>query len=85
MEENNQTFYIIDTYSTYHQNNDVCIIFSLYNKWYCVRKINKLEWGQPVFDEKDLEDDYSNFYLYNSLEEAKQYIHVLKTMEGSHL
>lgn len=74
--------FIIDVYSKFQNNNNVRKIFSLYSKQYCIREINNLEWGQPVFQEKDIEDDYSFFQLYNTFEEAEQYVRELKKIEG---
>ena len=76
-------FFIIDVYSKFQNNSNVRMIFSLYGKQYCIREIDALEWGQPIFKEKDLEDDYSFFQLYTTFEEAQQYVHNLKKIEGT--
>lgn len=75
--------FIIDVYSPFQNNNNVRKIFSLYGKKYCIREITALEWGQPVFQEKDFEDDYSFFQLYSTFEEADHYIQTLKKIEGT--
>lgn len=75
-------FYIIDTYSRFHKNTDVCMVFTLYSKWYCIRKITQLEWGQPIFEEKDLDDEYTNYHLFSTLDEAKLYVRSLRKLEG---
>ena len=81
MESTKQTVYIIDSYSAFDNNENVCMTFLLYNNWYCIREINKLEWGEPIFKEKRM-DDTSYYYIYSSLEEAKEFIHKLKQLEG---
>lgn len=75
--------FIVDVYSKFQNNDNVRMIFPLYGKKYCIREIDELEWGQPIFKEKDLEDDYSFFQLYTTFEEAKQYVYELKRIEGT--
>lgn len=82
MEESNQTYFIVDTYSRFHKNDDVRMIFSLHNNWYCIREVEDLNWGQPLFDEKDPEDGYTNYHIYVTLEEAQSYVRGLRKMEG---
>ena len=85
MEDIRQTvLYIIDVYSRFDDNTDVRMIFSLYNKWYCIREIKDLEWGEPVFKEKHIEEN-SYYYLYPSLEEAKAFVQHLKQLERKKL
>ena len=81
MEQTNQTLFIIDTYSRFDDNKNVCMTFLLYNKWYCIRKINKLEWGEPIFKERKIEEN-SYYHIYSSFEEAKAFVHQLKQLEG---
>lgn len=83
MENNDkQSAFIIDTYSKFRNNNDVCMTFSLYNKWYCVRKIDELEWGQPVFKDQSIEEEHPYYHVYSSLDEAKVFIRKMKRFEG---
>lgn len=74
--------YIIDVYSPYHKNYNVISTFTIYGKKYCIRKIDEFEWGQPTFPEKDLEDNYTQFHVYNTLEKAKKFVRQLKEIEG---
>lgn len=76
------TGYIIDAYNKYAINDNVVSIFNLYGKPFCIRQINKFDWGQPIFPEKDIEDDYSIFCIYDTQEDAEQYVRNLKYLEG---
>ena len=67
--ESGDNVFILDTYNKYQSNKDVKHIFTLFGKWYCIREVS-LIWGIPNFPEKDFEDDYSTFQLYNTFEEA---------------
>ena len=74
--------FVIDVWTPYHKNENVCKVFTLYGKKYCIRKIDSWEWGQPIFDEKDIEDDYTSYRIYSTLEEVEAYIRELKQAEG---
>lgn len=75
--------YIIDNYSPYQKNSDVVAVFKIYGITYCIREVKQFEWGQPVFPEKDLEDDYTNYHVYDTLEKAEAYVNYLKRLDGS--
>ena len=74
--------YIIDLYSPYQKNTNVISIFKVHGISYCIREITTFEWGQPVFPEKNIEDEFNNYYIYKTIEEAQQYISNLKRIEG---
>ena len=77
--------YIIDLYSSFDKNENVISTFKIYGVTYCVREVNKFEWGQPVFPEKRIENDYDWYYVYDSLEKAQEYVKYLRRIEGSRL
>jgi len=75
--------FIIDLYSPYQKNNNVIQVFKIHGISYCIREINHFEWGQPQFPEKNIDDDFNCYHVYATKEEALQYIHDLKRIEGS--
>lgn len=74
--------YIIDCYSPYNKNENVVKTFRMRGQTLCIRTITKFKWGQPLFPEKDIEDDYTYYKVYDTLEEAEQYVRELKQLEG---
>ena len=79
------TGFIIDNYSTYQRNNNVISVFKIHGVPYCIREINEFDWGQPVFPEKNIEDDFNYYHIYDTIEEAQEYIRYLKYLEGSRI
>ena len=77
--------YIIDNYSPYYKNENVVSTFKIHGISYCVREIDTFDWGQPVFPEKDINDNYGWYHVYNSLNEAMEYVKYLKRLEGSRI
>lgn len=72
--------YILDAYNPYHNNADVRYVFRYHGLQWCVRQV-QLEWGAPIFTEKDVEDDFTNFHIYETLDEALQFVRELKKGE----
>ena len=79
--ESGDSVFILDIYNKYQSNKDVRHIFTLFGKWYCIRETN-LVWGMPEFPEKDFEDDYSTFQLYNTFDEALAAVKSMKKAEA---
>lgn len=77
------TGFIIDNYSPYQRNNNVISVFKIHGVPYCIREINEFDWGQPVFPEKNIDDDFNNYCVYDTIEEAQGYVRYLKRLEGS--
>lgn len=75
--------FIIDNFSPFQKNKNVVYTFRLYGRPYCIRSINEFEWGQPDFPEKDIEDNYTTYLIYNTYEEARNYVDNMKKLEGS--
>lgn len=78
------TGYIIDLYNKFARNDDVIFTFFLHGQQYCIREITKFNWGQPVFD-KSIEDEFDNYWIYNTIEDAHDYIRYLKKLDGGRL
>lgn len=76
--------YIIDLYNRFAKNENVVYIFKLHGQEYCVREITQFEWGKPIFD-KNIDDDFDDFCVYDTLEEALGYIRYLKKLDGSRI
>ena len=74
--------YIIDVYNNFHHNYNVVSTFNLNGHKYCIRRIEDFEWGQPVFPEKDIDDNFTQFYVFNTLEKAEKFVRELKELEG---
>ena len=80
MPDTSTTVFIIDTYNKYQDNENCKLVFNLHGHDYCIREVS-LEWGKPVFPEKDWEYDF-NYHLYSSFEEARHYVSRLKRLNG---
>lgn len=83
MEDIRQTVYIIDTYSKYCPDT-IISTFKVNGREYALKEV-ELNWGVPQLSsiEEDLEQPY--FKLYNTLDEAKEYVRQLKRLEGARL
>lgn len=74
-----QTVYIIDLYDKFSPDK-VISKYRINNRWWAIKEVPLL-WGIPQLTKID-EDDPMSFRLYNTLEEAKQYVRELKKIEG---
>lgn len=70
--------FIVDTYNKYGVNKDVVYTFNLNGKNYCIRAIKKYNWGQPIFDDKPMDDEFIEYYIYDSLSAAKRYVNYIQ-------
>ena len=81
MESTEQKVYIIDLYNKFDAKNTVSI-FKINGRWWAIKKVS-LNWGKPQLNIiEENEDPYLHFHLYNTLEEAQQYVHSIKQFEG---
>lgn len=81
MEKDNQTVFIIDTYSPF-ENDDVVEIFNVNSNWYAIKQV-ELYFGRPILSNIEKNEDESiNFHLYENIEEAREYVKTLKRLEG---
>lgn len=77
--------FIIDHYSPYQKNKNVISIFKIHGISYCIRQINEFDWGQPLFPEKNIDDDFDSYCVYDTIEEAEGYVRYLKQLDGSRI
>ena len=70
--------YIIDLYSKYGHNKDVIQVTKINGLDLCIRKITQFEWGQPIFPDKNIKDEYTTYHIYEELEDARKYIRDLR-------
>lgn len=80
MEDTKQTVFIVDVYSKY-ANERVIFTFFINGREYAVKETT-LEWGIPVISSIEESAAQPYFKLYNTLEEAKEYVRQLKQLEG---
>lgn len=79
MDDISTTVFIIDTYNKYQHNDNCRAVFQLHGTDYCVREV-PLNWGQPQFPEKDWDDEFTQWQLYNTLDEALEFVRKLKRL-----
>lgn len=83
MKDTKQVVYIIDVYSKY--NSDTIIsTFVVNGKKYCIKSV-ELEWGVPLLSSVEENAEQPYFKLYNTLDEAKEYVKQLKRLEGARI
>lgn len=70
--------YIIDMYNKYGHNKDVVQTIRINGLDICIRKITEFEWGQPVFPDKNIEDEFTTYHIYEKVEDARKYIRSLR-------
>lgn len=74
-----QTVYVIDLYNKF-SSDKVISKHRINGRWWAIKEV-PLEWGIPQLAKIE-EDNSMSFRLYNTLEEAEQYIHKIKKIEG---
>lgn len=87
-EETEQKAYVIDIYNPNNtkKNEDAVQIFKLNQSYFAIFSTS-LSWGKPVFKNQTVEDEdeYDDFYIYETLDEAKAFVRKLKELEGAKL
>ena len=73
------TVYVIDLYNKFSPDK-VISKHRINGRWWAIKEVPLL-WGIPQLAKID-EDDPMSFRLYNTLEEAEQYVRELKKIEG---
>lgn len=83
MESINNTVFLIDIYNKF-SSDKIISTFKINNREYCIKEVG-LMWGTPMLNsiEEDAEQPY--FKLYDTLEEAQEYVKQLKQLEGARL
>lgn len=74
-----QTVYVIDLYNKF-SSDKVISKYRINDRWWAIKEVPLL-WGAPQLSKIE-EDDPMSFKLYNTLEEAEQYVRELKKIEG---
>lgn len=73
--------YVIDLYNKF-SDDDVVSVFKINDRWWAIKRVS-LKWGKPQFSSiEETENPYLNFQLYNTPEEAQQYVKQIKHLEG---
>lgn len=80
MENANKTVYIIDLYDKYSQDK-IISTFKINGRWWAIKEVSLL-WGKPQ-RAKIEDDEYLQFYLYETLDEAQEYVKKIKRLEGT--
>ena len=74
-----QTVYIVDLYDKFSPDK-VISKHRINGRWWAIKEVPLL-WGIPQLSRIE-EDDPMSFYLYDTIEEAENYIRKLKQIEG---
>lgn len=74
-----QTVFVVDLYDKFSPDK-VISKHRINGRWWAIKEVPLL-WGVPQLAKIE-EDNPMSFYLYNSPEEAEQYIQELKKLEG---
>ncbi len=77
-----QTVYVIDLYNKY-SSDKVISKYRINGRWWAIKEV-PLEWGVPQLSNIE-EDNSMDFQLYDNLEDAIEYIHKIKELEGTYL
>lgn len=79
----NNKVYIIKPYNKYllpQLGETVLYKFNLYDTQYCISEVI-LQWGKPLVARLiEQQDDYG-YYLYNTYQQAMNYVKILKQIE----
>ena len=79
--------YIIDKYNPNNkkQNEDAVQVFQLNGVYYAIFA-TELFWGEPILKNRPIdEENYNDYCIYSTLDEAKAFVHQLKELEGAKL
>ena len=77
-----QSGFIVDVYNPFAKNSNVIASFKINGHDFCIRKIDEFEWGQPIFPERPINDNFIHYFVYDTEEEARTFIRQLKHLEG---
>ena len=77
--ESVNTVYIIDLYDKFSQDK-IISTFRINGRWWAIKEVSLL-WGKPQLS-KIQNDEFISFHLYDTLEEAQQYVKRIKSLEG---
>lgn len=75
-----KTAFVVDVYNPCINPETIRKVVRINNTKFCIREV-ELEWGKPKLNYFD--DEYLNFYIYETYEEAEAYVLSVKRLEGS--
>ncbi len=81
MENIGNTVFLIDIYNKF-SSDKIISTFKINNREYCIKEV-ELMWGMPILNSIEEEAEQPYFKLYNTLDEAKEYVKQLKQLEGA--
>lgn len=80
-----QEVFIVDTFDPLNKvaNQDCVMTFQINGHDFCIRR-TILDWGRPVLHGRPVDEDeeFLNFKIYNTLDEAKAFVRRLKQAEA---
>lgn len=79
--ENMAKVYIVDLYNKYDKD-EIVLTFKINGRDWAIKKVS-LNWGRPELSSiEESEDPYLYFQIYETLDEAQQYVKQIKHLEG---
>ena len=75
-----QTVFVIYLYNKYNKLDKVVHKFRINGRWWAIKEVPLL-WGSPQLASLEA-DDPMGFHLYNTLDEALEYVKTIKSLEG---
>lgn len=79
MENINKTVYIIDPYDKFTLDKIVSV-FKINNRWWAIKEV-PLKWGIPQLTKIE-DDEYTYYHIYETIDEAREYVKQIKRYEG---
>ena len=77
--EKSKNVFIIDSYDKF-TTDKVVSVFRINDNWWAIKEV-PLFWGVPQRNKIE-DDEYTFFQIYETLEEAQQYVSSIKRLEG---
>lgn len=77
----NQTVFILDLYDKFSPDK-VISKFRINDRWWAIKEV-PLEWGEPQLSK--IEEDSIPYRLYETEDEAREYVRKIKKIEGIRL
>ena len=82
--KNTAKVYIIDLYNKYDKD-EIVLTFKINGRNWAIKKVS-LNWGRPELSSiEENEDPYLYFQIYETLDEAREYVKKIKHLEGTNL
>lgn len=76
-----QTVFILDLYDKFSPDK-VISKFRINDRWWAIKEV-PLEWGEPQLSK--IEEDSIPYRLYETEDEAREYVRKIKHLEGVNL